>query len=123
MKRMNWLVVAVVSLGLWACGPTVCSGTNCACPPGQSCAFDACTATTSGCNLDCAADATCSGTCGPSCRVNCMGKQCTHTVGAGSNITCVSGTCNITCEGACSVAGSATLTCKGGTTQTAAGCG
>jgi hypothetical protein len=36
-----------------------------------------------------------------------------------------SGTCNITCEGACSVAtvgGTMNLTCKGGTSMGAAGC-
>jgi hypothetical protein len=39
-------------------------------------------------------------------------------------VVCSSGTCNITCNGACSVTsmGTLKLTCAGGTTQGAAGC-
>lgn len=116
------LSLAAAMLVLAGCGPTVCSGTSCACPAGETCAFDACGASTAGCRLDCGPNATCSGSCGANCQVTCGGKQCTHTVGAGSSVSCTTGTCNITCEGACTVAGDANLTCKGGTTQSIAGC-
>lgn len=118
----KWILVSL-ALALTACGPTVCVGTSCICPTGQTCAFDGCTASTSGCSLDCGATATCTGSCGAACNVNCSGTECTHTVGAGANVVCGAGKCNITCEGACSVAstGALTLTCKVGS-KTAAGC-
>jgi hypothetical protein len=116
------LVAAVMVGALSSCGPTVCAGTSCICPQGQSCSFDACSASTPGCNFQCGVNSTCSGSCGSGCSVQCDGKTCSHTVGAGSSVACSSGTCTITCEGSCNVAGSGTvnLTCKG--TKTAAGC-
>jgi hypothetical protein len=36
-------------------------------------------------------------------------------------VACLSGTCNITCEGACNAAGVTNLTCKSGT-KTVGGC-
>lgn len=119
---MKWILLSLV-VALTGCGPTVCVGNNCACPSGQTCAFDGCSASTTGCNLDCGATASCSGSCGTGCNVTCSGTQCTHTVGAGANVTCVSGTCNITCEGTCAVASTGTLnlTCKVGT-KSIAGC-
>ena len=112
----------VVALAFSACG-SVCTGTSCACPSGQTCTFDTCNAQTQSCNFDCASDSTCTGTCGASCRVTCAGKACTVSAGAGSNVACTAGTCTITCNGACSVASTATLTltCNGSTKGTA-GC-
>lgn len=119
-------VVRVVALlvGMFAasCGPSVCSGSSCACAGDESCSFNTCGASTAGCNFSCESNATCTGECGANCNVNCHGKSCTHTVGAGSNVACLGGTCDITCNGACTVAGSPKLTCKGGTTQSIGGC-
>lgn len=125
---MNFIKLAffalVLSFSLTACGPTVCSGTNCVCPTGATCAYDTCNSGTANCQFACGSDATCTGSCGSDCNVSCAGKSCTHTVGAGSNVTCTAGDCKITCDGACSVAtvgGTMDLTCKTGT-KTAAGC-
>ena len=126
MRALVLTMVAAVTLGLFmaGCGPSICTGTNCVCPEGQSCAFDVCNSGTPGCNYSCGTKATCTGSCGTGCSVTCSGTSCTHSVGINSNIVCSTGTCNITCEGACTVASSGTLnlTCQGGTTQGAAGC-
>ncbi len=114
--------LAALALTIAGCEATVCAGGNCTCPSNQTCGFDTCSATTSSCNFSCGSGATCTGTCGPACNVSCGGKSCTHTVGAGSNVACTAGACNITCEGSCTVSGSVTLTCGGGTSKSVTGC-
>ena len=117
------VVLAAFSLLMVGCSPSVCSGTSCACPNGETCAFDTCSANTAGCNFNCSAGSTCTGTCGANCNVACYGTKCTHTVGANANVSCISGSCDVTCTGACSATGAGLkLTCKSGNT-TAAGCG
>lgn len=124
MKTLSLVAVLLLGLfGLEGCG-SVCAGTSCQCPQGQTCGFDGCTADTPGCQFDCAADSTCKGSCGSGCQVTCQGKSCTATVGANSQVSCTSGTCSITCQGKCSigaVGGTATYSCVSGT-KTAGGC-
>jgi hypothetical protein len=88
---------------LSACGPTECTGTNCACGEALACTFASCSATTANCNFSCTGKATCSGTCGSNCNASCAGAQCTHTVGAGANVSCVFGSCTISCADSCNV--------------------
>ena len=117
------MAVLLLALVLEGCG-SVCVGTSCQCPQGQSCTFDGCTADTPGCQFDCAADSTCKGSCGSACQVTCGGKSCTATVGTNSQVTCTSGTCANTCQGTCSIAtsgGSLTYSCASGT-KSAGGC-
>lgn len=118
------LAALALTLSFTACGPSVCAGTNCACPSGTTCAFDTCGAGTTNCQFSCGTGATCTGTCGSGCNVSCAGASCTHSVGNDANVACTSGTCAITCEGDCTataVGGTLELTCKTGT-KTAAGC-
>jgi hypothetical protein len=110
------------ALALAACSPPVCNGTNCDCPANTTCEFQACSAATTSCNLQCEQGATCTGNCGPDCNVQCSGERCTAQVGAGSHVQCTSGMCFITCTGACTVQGSANLTCTNGTTMGPTGC-
>lgn len=118
------LAALALTFSLTACGPSVCSGTNCACPQGATCAYDTCNSGTANCQFACGAEATCTGSCGANCNVSCAGKSCTHSVGAGANVACTAGTCTITCDGTClatAAGGTLELTCKTGT-KTAAGC-
>lgn len=117
------LAAAVVLLLLSACNQ-LCVGTACACPKGQTCVFDGCTADTPGCQLDCAADSNCRGACGQGCQLTCGGASCNATLGPNSQVTCTSGTCSVTCQGTCSTAaqgGTLTLTCAN-SAKTVAGC-
>lgn len=121
LSRLLAPVILAVSVFAAGCGSDICSGTNCVCPAGETCEFDACDSSTQSCNFSCSGEATCTGSCGANCQVACSGKSCTHTVGVGSSVNCGAGTCNITCTGQCTVAGSANLTCQGGT-ESPAGC-
>ena len=133
MKSPTSLGLALVVITTFSCGAvpivtadagiTACKGTNCECGVDQTCAFSACSASTSSCDFKCDANAICTGTAGPAANVQCNGKTCTHTVGAGSNVSCNAGNCTITCTGTCTVGGAVTtaLTCQAGT-KTAAGC-
>ena len=122
MRLFAALAAVLFMLVSTGCVSTICAGTSCDCPENTTCAFDACSASTDGCRLNCAAGAECTGTCGPDCNVTCSGKSCTHTVGAGSRVVCSAGTCNITCNGACTTTGVTALTCGGGTSGGPAGC-
>ena len=115
-------LVLALALSLAACNPSFCNGVSCDCPDRTSCTFDACNSTTQSCSLNCQAGSTCAGSCGAECRVQCSGERCTHAVGPNSRVVCSSGACDITCHGACTVAGSANITCAGGSARGLTGC-
>ena len=117
--RIFFVLLFVTMLS--ACRP-VCVDDACACNPSETCTFTCSGAPLKRCIFDCEAGAKCSGSYAEAVTVSCGGASCTHTVGAGSIVHCVTGTCTITCTGKCTVDGKETmLTCASGS-PTATGC-
>jgi len=102
-----------------------CVGTTCTCGGSDTCIFDACNATTSGCVFTCTDTSSCTGVCGADCTAACSGTACQVTAGSNSTVACTGTACtvnagagsSVTCSGtACTVnAGANTqLTCSSG---------